>query len=37
MLDIPEGTVASRLYRAHQRLRETWTDAGRRRRTRGEM
>lgn len=31
MLEIPEGTVASRLYRARQRLRETWVEAGRRR------
>jgi RNA polymerase sigma-70 factor (ECF subfamily) len=37
MLEIPEGTVASRLYRAHQRLRETWTEAGRRRRKLGEV
>jgi RNA polymerase sigma-70 factor (ECF subfamily) len=36
MLEIPEGTVASRLYRARQRLRETWMDAGRRRRKQGE-
>jgi RNA polymerase sigma-70 factor (ECF subfamily) len=36
MLEIPEGTVASRLYRARQRLRETWAEAGRQRRKQGE-